>query len=226
VRFGPDPFASDPAARIYRTGDRVRRWSDATIEFLGRVDAQCKIRGYRVEPGEIEAALTRHPGIRQAAVVAPSDERGDPRLVAYLVASPPPTVAELQAALSRSLPDYMVPTAFVAIESLPLTPSGKVDRQALIGLGSDASTAERDFVAPRDALEQEIAEIWRELLGVERVGVMDDFFALGGHSLLATQAIMRIRRAHGDIPLHALLGAPTVAALADVVRRSNVEVAS
>jgi amino acid adenylation domain-containing protein len=226
ARFGPDPFVNDPAARIYRTGDRVRRWSDATIEFLGRVDAQCKIRGYRVEPGEIEAALTRHPGIRQAAVVAPSDERGDPRLVAYLVASPPPTVAELQAALSRSLPDYMVPAAFVAIESLPLTPSGKVDRQALIGLGSDASTAERDYVAPRDALEQEIAEIWRELLGVERVGVMDDFFALGGHSLLATQAIMRIRRAHGDIPLHALLGAPTVAALADVVRRSNVEVAS
>jgi amino acid adenylation domain-containing protein len=221
-RFPSDPFLADPSERVYRTGDRVRRLRDGTIEFLGRVDQQVKIRGYRVEPSEVEAVLARHPAVKQAAVVPREDARGI-RLIAYVVAPAKPTVAELTEFLSRSLPEFMLPSACVTIDALPLSPSGKVDRMALVAISDAEGQREDEFVAPRDQLEQEIAEIWRELLGVERVGVHDDFFALGGHSLLATQAIMRIRRAHGDIPLHALLGAPTVGALADVVRASASE---
>jgi amino acid adenylation domain-containing protein len=220
-RFIADPFADADSAAMYRTGDRARRLRDGAIEFLGRVDDQVKIRGFRIEPGEIELALTAHPAIRQAAVSAEEDERGTLRLVGYVVSSEDPTVEQLQAFLAQTLPDYMIPTRFAAIESLPLSPSGKLDRKALAGLAAIGARREAQFVAPRDPVEHEIAEIWRELLGVERVGVFDDFFALGGHSLLATQAIMRIRRAHGAIPLRALLAAPTVAALADVVRASH-----
>jgi amino acid adenylation domain-containing protein len=227
ARFGRDPLADHaPEARLYRTGDRVRRLRDGNIEFLGRVDQQLKIRGFRIEPGEIEAALCGHEAIRQATVIAPEDGRGERQLVAYFVAAPAPPSGELKAFLAASLPDYMIPARFVALEAMPLTPSGKVDRQALLARGLDGEPAEQEFAAPRDEIEHEIAEIWSELLGVERVSVFDDFFALGGHSLLATQAIMRIRRAHGNIPLHALLGAPTVAALAEVVRGSSIELAS
>jgi aryl carrier-like protein len=210
---------------MYRTGDRARTLRDGAIEFLGRVDDQVKIRGFRIEPGEIEAALAGHPAIRQAAVAAEEDENGTLRLVGYLVSSEDPTVEHLQAFLSETLPDYMIPTRFATIQSLPFTASGKVDRKALAGLAAIGARREAGFVAPRDPIEQEIAEIWRGLLGVERVGVFDDFFALGGHSLLATQAIMRIRRVHGDIPLRALLAAPTVAAQADVVRGTNSDAA-
>ena len=224
-RFGPDPFAGDRFARMYRTGDRVRRLRDGAIEFLGRVDDQVKIRGFRIEPGEIEAALISHPAIRQAAVTAEPDERGTLRLVGYLVSSEDPAVEPLQAFLSETLPDYMIPATFATLDALPLTPSGKLDRRALPEIGAIGARREAQFVAPRDPVEEEIAGIWRELLGVERVGVFDDFFALGGHSLLATQAIMRIRRAHGDIPLRALLAAPTVAALAGVVRNTDSDAA-
>jgi amino acid adenylation domain-containing protein len=220
-RFVQDPFVADGAARMYRTGDRARYLRDGAVEFLGRVDDQVKIRGYRIEPGEIEVALMRHPAIRQAAVSVDEGEGGERRLMAYLVASEEPTVEEVQAFLSQSLPDYMVPSAFATLESLPFTPSGKVDRKALAGLVAAETRRDAKFVAPRDTLEEEIASIWSELLGVERVGVFDDFFALGGHSLLATQAIIRIRRSHGDIPLRALLAAPTVATLAEVVRSAG-----
>ncbi len=220
-RFTADPFADDDGQRMYRTGDRARRLRDGALEFLGRVDEQVKIRGFRIEPGEIEAALVAHPAIRQAAVSAEDDGRGGLRLVAYLVTSEVPPVEELEAFLARSLPDYMVPSAFATVEALPFTPSGKIDRQALPGLAEVQTRRSAEYVAPRDEIEEEIAAIWRELLGVERVGVNDDFFALGGHSLLATQAIMRIRRAHGDIPLRALLAAPTVGALAEVVRAAG-----
>jgi acyl-coenzyme A synthetase/AMP-(fatty) acid ligase/aryl carrier-like protein len=208
-------FVPAPAlgGRMYRTGDRVRRLHDGAIEFLGRIDDQVKIRGFRVEPGEIETVLRRHVAIRQAAVVAEPDERGDARLVAYVAAAARPAVEVLQAFLAESLPPYMVPSAFVMLDSLPFTASGKIDRQALSALGATAAPEGR-YVAPRDP-------IWGELLGVERVGVHDDFFALGGHSLLATQAIMKIRKRHGDIPLRALLAAPTVAALAEAVRESK-----
>ncbi|HZU39398.1 MAG TPA: amino acid adenylation domain-containing protein [Solirubrobacteraceae bacterium] len=216
--FAADPFAE---GRMYRTGDRVRRLRDGAIEFLGRVDDQVKIRGFRIEPGEIEAALARHPAVRQAAVVAEPDERGELRLVGYLATSADPSVEELQAFLGRSLPEYMVPGAFATLEALPFTPSGKIDRRALAGMATTATRREAEFVGPRDEVEAQIAAIWGDLLGLEQVGVFDDFFALGGHSLLATQAIMRIRRVYGDVPLRALLAAPTVAALADVVRETT-----
>jgi amino acid adenylation domain-containing protein len=212
-------FVEDPqGGRMYRTGDRVRFLRDGSIEFLGRLDHQLKIRGYRVEPGEIETALARHPAIREAAVVPTDDGDGDPRLVAYFVATSEPPLDELRAFLAQSLPEYMLPSRWVPIGAFPLTPSGKVDRLALPD--PDSAQAERrvEFVAPRDEVETEIAAIWSALLGVEEVGVLDDFFALGGHSLLATQAIMRIRRVYGDIPLGALFNSPTVGALADVIR--------
>jgi acyl-coenzyme A synthetase/AMP-(fatty) acid ligase len=219
--FVADPFSTDGATRMYRTGDRARYLRDGAIEFLGRLDDQVKIRGYRIEPGEIESVLVRHAAIRQAAVALDEGEHGERRLVAYVVASGEPTVEELQAFVSASLPDYMVPARFATLEALPFTPSGKIDRKALAGVVAVQTRREAKFVAPRDELEREIAGIWSELLGVERVGVFDDFFALGGHSLLATQAIIRIRRGHGDIPLRALLAAPTVATLAEVVRSTG-----
>jgi aryl carrier-like protein len=215
-RFVADPLATEPGARLYRSGDRVRRLRDGTLEFLGRLDDQVKVRGNRVEPGEIEAVLTGHPDVRQAAVAARADDHGDPRLVGYVVGSPRPLAEDLEAFAGASLPDYMVPSAFVVLDALPFTPSGKVDRQALpepTALPRGAA-----YLAPRDPLEEEVAAIWMDLLDVDRVGVHDNFFALGGHSLLATQAIMRIRRRHGDVPLRALLDAPTVAGVADALR--------
>ena len=212
-------FAEDPqGGRMYRTGDRVRFLRDGSIEFLGRLDHQLKIRGYRVEPGEIETALARHPAIREAAVVPVGDGDGDPRLVAYFVAASEPSLDDLREFLAQSLPEYMLPSRWVPIGAFPLTPSGKVDRLALPDPDSVQSQRRVEFVAPRDEVETEIAAIWSALLGVEDVGVLDDFFALGGHSLLATQAIMRIRRVYGEIPLGALFNSPTVGALADVIR--------
>jgi amino acid adenylation domain-containing protein len=212
-------FVADPqGGRMYRTGDRVRFLRDGSIEFLGRLDHQLKIRGYRVEPGEIETALAGHPAIREAAVVPRDDGAGDPQLVAYFVAASELGLDELRAFLAQSLPDYMLPARWVPVSAFPLTPSGKIDRLALPDPDSVQSKRRAEFVAPRDELETEIAEIWSALLEVEEVGVFDDFFVLGGHSLLATQAIMRIRRSYGDIPLGALFNSPTVGGLADVIR--------
>jgi amino acid adenylation domain-containing protein len=220
--FAPDPFAAgSETSAMYRTGDRVRRLRDGAIEFLGRLDDQVKIRGFRIEPGEVEAVLLTHDAIRQAAVCAEDDERGGLRLVAYVVSPGAPAVEELRAFLGASLPDHMIPAAFRTVEALPLTASGKVDRRALAGLAEVQAKREAEYVEPRDEVERQIAEIWGELLNVERVGALDDFFALGGHSLLATQATMKIRRLYGDIPLRALLAAPTVAALADVIRATG-----
>ncbi len=220
--FTPDPFVPDPeSSRMYRTGDRVRRLRDGAIEFLSRLDDQVKIRGFRIEPGEIEATLLSHAAIRQAAVCAEDDERGGLRLVAYIVSPEAPPIEELRAFLRERLPDHMIPAIFRTVEALPLSASGKVDRRALAGLAEVQARREADYVAPRDTVERRIAEIWCELLNVERVGALDDFFALGGHSLLATQATMKIRRLYGDIPLRALLAAPTVAALAEVIRATG-----
>ena len=214
LRFVDDPLGG----RMYQTGDRARFLPDGSIEFLGRADQQLKIRGYRVEPGEIETVLLAHPAVREAAVVARVDGDGDPRLVAYYVASAPPGGRELHEFLARSLPDYMMPAQWVPVSALPLTASGKVDRLALPDPDQAGPVRTEEFIAPRDDLERDIAAIWGALLGVEEVGVRDDFFALGGHSLLATQAIMRIRRTYGNVPLGALFNSPTVAALADVIR--------
>jgi amino acid adenylation domain-containing protein len=214
-------FVADPqGGRMYRTGDRARVHRDGAIEFLGRADDQLKIRGFRVEPGEVEAVLLRHPAVREAAVVARDAGDGDQQLVAYYIEEGGlnPDPADLEASLAESLPEYMLPARWMALDAFPMTSSGKIDRRELPDPGVQPGRRGGEFVAPRDELEQDIASIWAALLGIEEVGVFDDFFALGGHSLLATQAIMRIRRSHGNIPLGALFNSPTVAALADVIR--------
>ncbi|MGH7342987.1 MAG: non-ribosomal peptide synthetase, partial [Candidatus Rokuibacteriota bacterium] len=197
AQFLPDAFSPVPGARLYRTGDRARYLSDGRIEFLGRTDAQLKVRGFRVEPGEIEAALNRHPSVRDAAVVARDDASGSRRLVAYvcLRSGPSPTPSEFRGFLGRSLPEHMLPSVFVSLRTMPLTPSGKIDRRALPAPDSSSHKIEEPYVAPRTVVESRLAGIWATVLGVRRVGVHDDFFASGGHSLLATQAISRIREA-------------------------------
>jgi amino acid adenylation domain-containing protein len=191
-KFVPDPFSTEGGTRLYRTGDRVRWVDGGTLEFLGRLDEQVKVRGFRIEPGEIEAALRRHAGVRECIVVAREDASGETRLVGYVVGEADP--GELRAHLRRSLPDYMVPGAFVVLERLPLTPNGKIDRRALpdpdLGGGEDRA-------APRTPTEEILAGLWGELLGVDGVGADDEFFALGGHSLLATRLVSRIREAFG-----------------------------
>ncbi|MBV8318682.1 MAG: amino acid adenylation domain-containing protein, partial [Planctomycetaceae bacterium] len=216
-RFLPDPFSGEAGARMYRTGDLVRWRPDGQLEFLGRLDEQVKIRGHRIEPGEIEATLARHPTVLDAVVVAREDTPGDMRLVGYLVARPgqAPAVAGLRGWLRERLPDYMVPSALVLLDTLPLTPNGKIDRRALPAPGPTDLTSERAFVPPRGPIEEEVAGIWGEVLGRDRVGALDDFFELGGHSLLATQVASRLRDTFAiEFPLRALFEATTVAALA------------
>jgi amino acid adenylation domain-containing protein len=216
-RFLADPFSPDPAARLYRTGDLCRRRPDGVLEYVGRVDFQVKLRGFRIELGEIEAVLALHPGVREAAVLVREDTPGDKRLIAYLVPrGPSPDPAELRAALAARLPEYMVPSGYVSLEALPLSPSGKVDRRALPAPGAGA-LAVRDPVAPRTPIELAVCGIFADVLKLapEAVGATDGFFELGGHSLLATQAVTRIRAAFGvDLPVRALFDAPTPHALA------------
>jgi aryl carrier-like protein len=210
-RFVPDPFSDTPGARLYRTGDRARWRADGTLEYLGRLDGQVKVRGFRIEPGEIEAVLGSHDAVHGCAVVVREDRPGDRRLVAYVVGGADP--AELREHLRRGLPEHMVPGAFVALDRLPLTPNGKLDRGALPA--PDLALAQADYTAPRTPVEEALAEIWAELLGVQRVGVNDGFFALGGHSLLAMRLVWRIRETlEGDVDLVSLFETPTIAGLA------------
>ncbi|HEX9937850.1 MAG TPA: amino acid adenylation domain-containing protein, partial [Longimicrobium sp.] len=202
-RFVPDPFSARPGARLYRTGDLARRLPDGAIEFLGRNDFQVKVRGFRVELGEIEARIAAYPGVREAAVVARHDVEGDTRLVAYLVGADPVEADALRRSLAERLPEHMVPAAYVRLEAFPLTPNGKLDRRALPAPDADAFAASRRHEPPLGDTEEALAEIWSELLGVERVGRWDDFFALGGHSLRAVQVISRVRQTLG---LQAALG--------------------
>jgi amino acid adenylation domain-containing protein/non-ribosomal peptide synthase protein (TIGR01720 family) len=198
-RFVPDPFGV-PGSRLYATGDLVRRTAAGELEFLGRIDQQVKLRGFRIELAEIETALRQCPGVTGAAVALREDRPGDKRLVGYLVAGSAPDLVALRAALRERLPDYMVPTAFVVLPQLPLTPNGKLDRRALPAPVTDASTV--DFVAPRDDVEKAVAALMQEILGVERVGASDNFFDLGGHSLLAAQVLARLRQVFQiDLPL-------------------------
>ncbi|HET7489437.1 MAG TPA: amino acid adenylation domain-containing protein [Acidimicrobiales bacterium] len=222
-RFVPHPFDRRPGARLYKTGDLVRWRPDGTVEYLGRLDHQVKIRGYRIEPGEIEVALGAHPHVRAAVVVGAADPAGGQRLVAYVVAdSPGPTVDSLRDHLLRTLPSYMVPSAFVTLDALPLTPNGKVDRKALPSPDEARSVLGAPFVDARSDLERGLLALWSEVLGVERIGVDDNFFDLGGHSLLAVRAISQINAAHQtDLDLASLHRAPTVAALAPLVASSG-----
>jgi amino acid adenylation domain-containing protein len=219
-RFVPHPFHPDPQARLYRTGDLARHLADGNIEFLGRVDHQVKIRGFRVELAEIEAVLDRHAAVRQAVVVARAEPSGDKKLAAYVVpaAGVKATADALRGFLQEQLPDYMVPTTFVVRDSLPLTPNGKIDRRALPDPEQEAAGRQRAYVAPTNPIEEQLAQIWGDVLGVERVGVEDNFFDLGGHSLLATQVISRIRTALDvQVPLRTIFDTPTVAGLARTV---------
>jgi amino acid adenylation domain-containing protein len=210
-RFVPHPFARRPGERLYRTGDLGRHLPNGDLEFLGRLDHQVKIRGFRIELGEIEAALVEQAGVRDAVVVAQESATEDRRLVAYVAGEAP--VDALRQALRQRLPDYMMPATFVTLAALPLTPSGKVDRKALPA--PERRSAEESHVAPRTPVEEILAGIWAELLGVERVGAADHFFDLGGHSLLATRVISRLRSAFDvAMPLRALFEAPVLADLA------------
>jgi amino acid adenylation domain-containing protein len=217
-RFLSDPFSDEPGARMYRTGDLARWLPDGNIEFLGRNDFQVKIRGFRIELGEIEARLAEHPAVREAVVLAREDTPGNKRLVAYYTVSlvnesERDTVGaeQFRAHLSASLPEYMVPAAYVRLESLPLTPNGKLDRKALPVPEALAYSA-RGYEPPKGEMEMKLASIWAEVLKVDRVGRHDDFFDLGGHSLLAVQLILRLQHIiPGEpLPLRAVLEAPTV----------------
>ncbi|AEA62641.1 amino acid adenylation domain protein [Burkholderia gladioli BSR3] len=220
-RFLADPFAraeGDVEARMYRTGDLARYQPDGNIVFLGRNDEQVKVRGFRVEPGEIEAQLATHEAVREAIVIARQDPAGNARLLAYvslLDAAPrAELVRGLREHLAARLPEYMVPAAFVVLDALPLTRNGKVDRRALPE-PDDEAFAQAQYEAPQGETEQTIAALWAELLGVERVGRHDNFFALGGHSLLATRMLARLRESFGhDVSIRTLFEAPTVSQLA------------
>ena len=212
-RFLSDPFVAEPGARVYRTGDLGRWLPDGNIEFLGRNDFQVKIRGFRIELGEIEARLALYPGIREAVVIAREDTPGDKRLVAYYTSTGPQGDLDalgaeaLRAHLSAALPEYMVPAAYVRLESLPLTPNGKLDRRALPAPDADAY-ATRGYEAPQGETETILAGIWAEVVRLDRVGRHDNFFELGGHSLLAITLIERMRRLGLQVDVRAIFATP------------------
>ncbi|HEY6376807.1 MAG TPA: amino acid adenylation domain-containing protein, partial [Edaphobacter sp.] len=220
-KFVADPFRTGEK-RMYRTGDLVRYRADGNIEWLGRIDHQVKIRGYRIELGEIEAILKEQPEIKQAVVIAREYKPGDKRLVAYLVAanSTVPTTLELRARLKRLLPDYMLPTAYVFLDQIPISPNGKIDRQAL-PLSAETQPLQADtYIAPRSTLEKMLVGIWAEVLGVQQIGLDDDFFDLGGHSLVGVRLLAKIKRTYQvNLELAVLFEARTVRQFAEIIRK-------
>ena len=223
-KFIPNLFDNRAGARLYRTGDLVRYRSDGNIEFLDRLDRQVKIRGYRVEPSEVESILSRHPSVRQAVVVAREDSPGGPVLVAYVLPNRgrEPAPDALHSFVREQLPEYMVPSAFVMVDQLPLTPSGKLDRLALPALDTSRPTIRTAYAVPRTPIEETLAGVWAQILGIERIGVRDNFFEIGGHSLLATRVMSRVRDAFNvDLPLRAFFENPTIAQLAELVEEAR-----
>jgi amino acid adenylation domain-containing protein len=222
ARFVPDTIGSLPGARLYRTGDRVRYRPDGTLEFLGRVDHQVKVRGHRIELEEIESRLAAAPGVRETAVVAREDTPGDQRLVAYVAPGvDAPAADALIATLRTQLPEHMIPSAIVALDRLPKTATGKVDRAALPP-PDQFSVSREAMVEPRTALERVLAGLWADVLGLEVVGVHDDFFKLGGHSLLVTRLVARARELlRLDVPLRAVFEQPTVAGFGEFLRAKS-----
>jgi acyl carrier protein len=245
LKFIPNPFSNKPGARLYKTGDLARYLPDGSIEFLGRNDNQVKIRGFRIELGEIESVLSQHPAIAEVAVMVHEDvaekhektqnqksktctepsrsiesAKSDKRLVAYVVPSKKQacTDSELRSYLKQKLPNYMVPSVFVFLDTLPLRPNGKVDRKALPVPDHNRPQLEKRYVAPRTPIEELLVEIWAGVLKLDKVGIHDNFFDLGGHSLLATQLISRLCHAlQVELPLRVLFENPTVASLSDYI---------
>jgi len=222
-KFIAHPFSEEPGARLYKTGDLARYLADGNIEFLGRLDNQVKIRGYRIELGEIESVLCQHPAINQAVVLAREDTPADKRLVGYVVSAngSAPSAHDLRSFLQMKLPEYMVPSAFVFLDSLPLTPNGKLDRKALPAPDQSRRDLEDAFASPRNPVEEILAAIWAEVLKLDQVGIHDNFFHLGGHSLLATQVVSRVNHSlQINLPLRRLFESPTIAGLADSIQAS------
>jgi acyl-coenzyme A synthetase/AMP-(fatty) acid ligase len=216
-KFVPHPFAMRPGARLYRTGDLVRYRPDGNIDFLGRMDFQVKVRGFRIELGEIESILNKHPAVRQSLVVAREQRSGEKRLIAYVVVRKDEslTIEELRGFLKKKLPSYMAPSAFALLDAFPLTSSGKVDRKALPNPDGVRPDIEAAFVTPHTEIEREVAEVWREILGLERVGVNDNFFDLGGDSLRLLRLQQKLQeRLRCGIQLMTLFKYPTVSAMA------------
>ena len=224
-RFVSDPFCDEPHARLYKSGDLARYRPDGTIEYLGRIDHQVKLQGFRIELGEIESLLSQHPAIRAAVVAVYGDTTADKRLVAYLVAQvgAPLSDRNLRDYLKRRLPDHMVPAVFVWLDALPLTPNGKVDRRHLPAPTGERASAEA-YQAPSSDMERTIAEVWRDVLKIDKVGVEDNFFDLGGNSFLSILAARRLQEALDmDVPVTRLFQYPTVASLARCLRSGSTD---
>src|SRR6185369_3296145 len=217
-KFVPHVFSQEPGARLYKTGDLARYLPDGNIEYLGRIDQQVKIRGVRIELGEVQGALSNHPAVTEAVVVAKADGFGEQRLVAYVVTEQALSRSELRDHLRELLPEYMAPSFFVFLDALPLTTNGKLDRDALPD-PQYAGTGDV-YEAPRTAIEEIVSGIWSEVLKTQQVGVYENFFDLGGHSLLATKVIARVRDLlRVEIPVRSLFEYPTVAALSEHIER-------
>ncbi|HEY2911761.1 MAG TPA: phosphopantetheine-binding protein, partial [Candidatus Angelobacter sp.] len=225
-RFIPDPFSGERGTRLYRTGDLARYLATGDLEFLGRRDFQVKLRGYRIELTEIESALLKHPSVQQSAVLMREDAQQSSQLVAYIVRRPgvDVTANELREYLKNKLPEYMLPVGFATPDSLPLTPSGKLDRKALELYGPVKPHASGEYRAPQTDLEKVLARIFSEVLGVARVGAFDNFFELGGHSLRGTQVASRVREIFQiELPLRRIFEEPTVSGLAQAMLRDSTE---
>jgi acyl carrier protein len=224
-RFLPHPYSREEGERLYKTGDLARYLPHGDIEYLGRRDQQVKLRGYRIELGEIEAVLAAHPLVQQAVVISSEDIAGAKRLAAYVVpqAGEAPSANQLRRHLREKLPEYMLPAVFVTLEALPLTVNGKLNRRALPAPEQAGFDSERIFVAPRTTVEVMLAEVYAEVLGIDRIGANDNFFELGGHSLLATQLISHVRQAFDvHLPLVNVFDKPILSDLAALIERSLV----
>ena len=222
-RFIPNPFRNQSGAKLYKTGDLARYFPNGNIEFLGRIDNQVKIRGFRIELGEVETVLSQYPAIQKSVVIVREDIPADKRLVAYFVpiSGQKPTVTELRSFFKQKLPDYMIPNAFVCLESLPLSPNGKIARKELPPPDGTLNLQE-SYVPPRHSTEQQIADVWAQVLNLERVGIHDNFFELGGHSLLATQIIARLRKVFTvELTLRTFFEAPTIGDLGERIATLN-----
>ena len=222
AKFIPNPFSNKPDSRLYKTGDKARYLEDGNIEFIGRIDNQVKIRGFRIELGEIEATLAQYPEVREAVVIVREDSTGEKRLVAYLVSKEELVIPNLRSFLKTKLPDYMVPSAFVLLDAMPLTPNGKVDRRSLPAPDADNFSQGSHFIPPRTPVELQLSQIWSEVLNIPSLGVRDNFFDLGGHSLLAVRLMARIEQQFGiHLPLTTLFTEPTIESQATLLNSKS-----